>query len=629
MALKIRYVSGLDAGKELSFDDAVQEVRFGRGLKSDVPFPDDLTVVSHEHFGLRKEYGGYKFIINPEKPVFMNGRPLYDDQALPGEAELQLGSPTGPKLKIERVEGHGSNQLKTDILRPQREMAHDLRTTTSRGNRTAVMAATVALLVVLVAGGGYLIAKALRQDVTQTQGQIADTQNVIADVQNQITQIKTDLPAVRAELAKLQETNFDAAGIIAKNKESVYLVEQMDAKGREISTATASVVQLADGTKALATNGHVAAMFEDLATDPALKGGKVIAIQSKAPDYTIVEVTSVRVHPGYKLFGTWANSYRNRAAVAAAQPMSFDIPGYDVALLFVKDSAKLGPALSFAPTEAIDALKAGDPLISIGYPAEGLIGTDQQHPDPTSQTGRVVSMTTFFLESGAAARNQLVQHSVPSAGGASGSAMFNSKGEIVAFLNAGNVAGVMNGARIGNAAMVNYGQRADLMLDVIADKAADSIPDIQAQIDAADKRFSLTPEQQLARIQDKLEGTAKGAENVKRVGEFEGTMSTDVPELGSPKNFVSKFNLLSKAFYVFVITSDDGRPVIGVLAGGDKMAQSPGAAGITWVAINNAAPGELTFIGADYNAATGGAPAATDGKIKVTVYQLPFQDERS
>ena len=92
------------------------EVRFGRGLDAEIQFPEEMTIVSRQHFGLRKEYGGYKFIINREKPVFLNGRPVFDDQDLPKSAEIQLSGPQGPRLKIERLDGYGSNQAKTEVL---------------------------------------------------------------------------------------------------------------------------------------------------------------------------------------------------------------------------------------------------------------------------------------------------------------------------------------------------------------------------------------------------------------------------------------------------------------------------------------------------------------------------------
>ena len=96
MPLKIRYLTGEYAGRDIDIDDEKAEIRFGRGLDADIPFPEEMTLVSHQHFGLRKEYGGYKFIINREKPVFMNGRPIYDDQDLPKSAEIQLSGPDGP-----------------------------------------------------------------------------------------------------------------------------------------------------------------------------------------------------------------------------------------------------------------------------------------------------------------------------------------------------------------------------------------------------------------------------------------------------------------------------------------------------------------------------------------------------
>jgi hypothetical protein len=63
-----------------------------------------------------------------------------------------------------------------------------------------------------------------------------------------------------------------------------------------------------------------------------------------------------------------------------------------------------------------------------------------------------------------------------SAGGASGSPIFNSRGEVVAILSAGNIigqvsvnAGKINVIRAPSAAMVNYAQRVDILADIWPD----------------------------------------------------------------------------------------------------------------------------------------------------------------
>ena len=608
MALKIRYLDGPMAGRELDIGDEKAEIHFGRGVGADIGFPDDLTLVSREHFGLRKEYGGYKFVINPEKPVFMDGRPLYDDQALPKDAEIQLGSLAGPRLKLERIEGRGSNQMKTEVLTPQREMAHDVRATAVKSNRTLGLVAGIAALVLVLGGLGWLIANSLKEDVVAVQGQVKD--------------IQTDLPAVRQELASLSSSNIDVASIVERNKESVYYVQQLYANGDVNKVATATVVQMPDGSKALATNAHVAELFSELETDPALKGGKLIARQSKAPDYTVVEVNGVRVHPGYALFGEWQILYEGRKrALGTAQNQIKDyfIPGYDVALLFVTEPDKLGPPATFASRETIASLRAGDSLVYVGYPSENVAGTDLIHPEPTAETGRITSLTTFFLTPGPIENEQLVQHSVPSSGGASGSAIFNAKGEIVAFHNAGNVTAIpdVNGnvRRIGGGAMVNYGQRADLMLDLMEGKTDAQIPAIKAQIEAADARLKASPDEQLANIMSVMAREAGGADKVVKIGEYDGVMSEAIPEINSPKNMLKAFEVSDAATYVFVLQSEDNRPVQAGVIINRQLTTSNGVAGVSFIGGKLPAQQKLTFVGIDFMAMLHPGETAPDGKV--------------
>ncbi|BCW91032.1 hypothetical protein sos41_42090 [Alphaproteobacteria bacterium SO-S41] len=615
MALKIRYVTGPLAGRELDFDDDKSQIHFGRGIDADVSFPDDLTLVSREHFGLRKEYGGYKFVINPEKPVFMNGRPLYDDQAVPKDAEIQLGSLEGPRLKLERIDGRGSNQAKTEILKPQRELAHDLHATSVKGNRTLGIVAAIAALVLVLGGLGWLITNSLKEDVVAVQGQVKD--------------IQTDLPAVRKELANLSNSNIDAATIIAANKESVYYVQQLDAAGNVVGVATATSVLMPDGTKALATNAHVAEMFTELSTEPKLAGGKLIARQSKGLDHPFVEINAVRVHPGFDRFQEWVFLNDSRQKVmggAANQDWNYYIPAYDVALLFVTEPDKLGPPAKLASRETMAALRAGDGLVYVGYPSEGVAGTNVMMPEPTAETGRITSLTTFFLTPGPVEQEQLVQHSVPSAGGASGSAIFNAKGEIVAFHNAGNMNffkdtdGKVH--RVGSTAMINYAQRADLMLDLMEGKVDAQMPQIEKQFAEADARLALTPEVQLKNIMDAMAHDAGGADKVKKVAEFEGMMAEAIPELNSPKNLIHGLEVPDAAQYVFVVQSDDNRPVQAGVVIDSRLVTSDGIAGVTYYSDKLAAHQQLIFVGSDFHAMLHPDDARPDGKLKVTLYEL-------
>ncbi len=556
MGLVIKFLGQPYPGREVTVDDTKDEVKFGRGIDCDVGFPEDMAIVSRDHFALRRELGGYKFVINREKPVFLNGRPVYDDQDLPKSAEIQLSGPTGPKLRIERTEGGPSNQIKTEILKPQKDLTEVVRDTSTRGNRTLGLVAGIAALVAVLGAGGYFIAKNLQDDVGTLGGDVAT-------IKEQIVSISKDLPEIKAQAAAAAGASpANLAAIIEKNKESVYLVSIQLPSGTRMGGGTASVVQLPDGTKALATNSHVADIMADINSDPRLAGAKLVATQPKGPDYTTLTVTRVQKHPGYDAFNAWQEKYFVKAQTLSAARMEF-VPGFDVALLYVDDQEKLGPPLTYASRAEMENLKAGEQLVLIGYPMEQLKGTDAARPEPTSQTGIITSVTTFFLSRENPKHDLLVQHSVPATGGASGSPMFNTKGEVVAFLNAGNIiiyqtpdGGTM---RQPSGALVNYAQRADMLLDLAEGKAEGLMPDYLASFDKAENDLTKTPEVFIADLVQLFGQEMGDQKNITKVAEVEGTMDTQIPWQENRLGAGAEIEITEPGIYVIAGASLDKR----------------------------------------------------------------------
>src|SRR6185312_2926833 len=111
---------------------------------------------------------------------------------------------------------------------------------------------------------------------------------------------------------------------------------------------------------------------------------------------------------------------------------------------------------------------------------------------PTSQVGIITSVRNFFLtEEGGPA--QLIEHSLPSAGGASGSPIFDAHGQVIALLSGGNNIASKDG-RIPNAALVNFAQRVDLLRELIDDKADGRLDANKAMWAEAVARWSRPPE---------------------------------------------------------------------------------------------------------------------------------------
>lgn len=143
------------------------------------------------------------------------------------------------------------------------------------------------------------------------------------------------------------------------------------------------------------------------------------------------------------------------------------IPGYDVALLSVTSPFLLGPPLPLASAADMEQLNRGSPIAFLGFPMENLVNFDPKKPIFNTQSGIITAITDFFRGASFDNSGDLIQHSLPSTGGASGSPIINSDGRVVALLSAGNYFSVDgNQTRILNAANINFGQRVDLLKDL-------------------------------------------------------------------------------------------------------------------------------------------------------------------
>lgn len=623
MGMVIKFLGQPYPGREITVDDSKEEVKFGRGVDCDVGFPEDMAIVSRSHFALRKELGGYKFVINREKPVFLNGRPVYDDQDLPKSAEIQLSGPTGPKLRLERTDGGPSNQVKTEILKPQKDLVEVVRDTKTSGSRTFSLVLGVLALVVVLGGGGYLIAQNLGSDV-------AGVKTDVAGVKADLASIKTELPQIKQAVASAGSSTANFAAVIEKNKESVYLVSIQLPSGSRESMGTASVVLLPDGRKALATNSHVADLYNEILNDPKMRGSKLVVTQPKGPDYSTVEIISVKKHPGYDAFGEWAYNYAQKAQALSAQSMSF-VPAYDVALLYVEDPNQLGEPLTYASRETMQAMKAGEQLAFIGYPSELLNGTSSMKPEPTSQTGIITSLTTFFLSRDTAEDDLLIQHSAPATGGASGSPMFNTKGEVVGFLNAGNIVMVKNGngdtMRVPSSALVNYAQRADMLLDLAEGKTDGKMDAIRAQMAAAEAEMTKTPEvfeKDMVAYFGQFIGDQAA---VTKTLDTDAEMKTPIEQLGNHNVAIFEVDLKDAGTYLFMTLSPDGRTVQALAAepqpdGSAKMLkEGAGLAPYSFVVVGRDAPGKVLVVAVDLSAKDAASDTRPPGKVRLVVYR--------
>lgn len=247
-----------------------------------------------------------------------------------------------------------------------------------------------------------------------------------------------------------------------KVEKAVALVVAMlvDGKGRVVDRVPIGTAWAFEPTK-LATNAHVVKGLVDIQEAVRKKGGDAIGfVAPNLGNGAATKILGAKIHPRYD---DMSPDLGGRVPAA---------PTYDLGILEVEEP--MPATVTLADEAVLHQLESGTPVAYLGFPMENLQGgnVDPQHPIATMQTGIVQAITDWYLKDGGFERNQLIRHSLPAAGGASGSPIFTADGTVVAVLNAGNVVLVRpdpdsaDTIRIGTGADINFAQRIDLLAGV-------------------------------------------------------------------------------------------------------------------------------------------------------------------
>lgn len=440
LGLRITVLEGalVGAQSEYIFPPSKERIVLGRDpAVCDVVFASQtrLCGVGNEHLALIRSLGRYQIDLNTENLVLLDGSPAFEDQEIADTAELQLGD--GVRVRVDVLDGRLATVIPKRRHR-QRQVGEIARTSHRLVWSVAVVGAVA--LAALAGGLPWLV----------KPGPVPD--------------------AVLARVAR-----------------SVYAVVICSEDGGEWLSGTAWV---GPGPRVF-TNAHVAELFKQL--DP----GETLLIRSSAAPFRDHVVKGVTLHPGFKLFEEITQAVRPsfKTTVRSRQSLGFT-PACDVAVMEVTDIDDLAPPLTVADRRTLSRLERGMPLALVGFSAEGLSPTQVRKPVPLSPGGEIQRMTDFLEEPNTQGANLLIQHSIPSAGGASGSPVVDARGLVVGVHSAGTSVSIVTDAwlddsgtrlpsiqgdrsyatapkvkysteRSPHAALVKYAQRADLVRDFL------------------------------------------------------------------------------------------------------------------------------------------------------------------
>jgi hypothetical protein len=413
----VRHRSGPRAGTEDRLDPKLDRIVFGRRSSCEVAFPPEETLVAREHFALVRKppgpAGHWTIELFGEPFVAVNGIAAEPGQRLEDGATFELGKRGGPSFTVHVEADAASDNLPQTAVQEHDEGA---RVAAAKAGSAAVLARRIALAglaAAIVAGAAAAY--------------FAWLQPAPAGIS----------AAVRAHLLR-----------------AAFLVEAPAGSPE----ATAFPV----GPHILATNAHVGELFVNL------HPGETMLARSPGPQGKTYRVVSASLHPGFEAFKAFVHQDPLRERF-----FDLAVPGYDVALLRVREDLPQDAILRLAPMKELRALAPGAALATAGYPLERVTGSNVQAygATPELRIGTIASMTNFFFLPDDFSYDQLLHHDLPTTGGQSGSPIVDQNGNVVALDSAASFFVAGPNKRIPSAVLINYGQRVDLLEELLAGAA--------------------------------------------------------------------------------------------------------------------------------------------------------------
>jgi hypothetical protein len=441
----IKHLTGPLAGTEQRIPSNLDRIVFGRSIDCEVIYPPDETNVSRHHFALvRKASGDWTADLFGRPFVAINGFPADPGMAISTGSTIELGKRGGPSFQCIVQSDRRIDNLP---LTEAQEKAEGPRLVALRAR---LIAGTARKIAVVGLGVAVLAAAGATFYFRQTISESARLEQAISESLRS-----------KAQAASLQ---FDA-GVRSRLGRSVYLVSLRDAQNREHGQGTAWPIS----AHLLATNAHVAELREKLGE------GETMVVREPGSTGKTYKVVSHTIHPGYKVFEKFIETdpFYLEGFRGKNQYADLNSAAYDVALLQVAEELPADSQLQLAEKDDLKLLSIGEAIATAGYPMEGIAGSPVQviSPSPESHVGSITGLTDFFYLPTDFEHSRLIHHDLPAVGGQSGSPIIGAGGRVIALLNFGNIVLQGSGKRAPSAALINYGQRADLLRDILPGSA--------------------------------------------------------------------------------------------------------------------------------------------------------------
>ncbi|MDJ0976498.1 MAG: serine protease [Planctomycetota bacterium] len=465
MALVVTVSARLRRPRRFVFEDDVKRVVVGRDpAQCQIVFARRVRAVGAEHCAFERILGRYRILLNGVDEVAVDGVPAVDGQELPDRCDVQLGA-RGPRLQIERRAAAGETPAPARSGGLPRVLSLRPVLRHMRMNRLLVLAALV--IGALALGAGYAQGRrAGNREQSRALRTATEMARLEASLETRVRNLRTTLDEAAAGASPRPPALTER---LRTAMSSVYRVVLRDAVGTERAMGTAWVA--APGR--LATNAHVLQSIE------RFEGDAEVYVRGAVPPYRTHRVLAHFAHPGFDAFEALWSGYWPAEGVRLGNLAYVPSAGSacDVGVLTVDVDARLGDPLVLATEQELHAMRPGDVLGTIGFPAETvcLNGSPVQRPVAQVQFGHLTSVTTPFGDRGAPEENTLLQNSCPGAGGSSGSPLLDARGRVVGIVSAGNH-GRSFGGRVPSGVGINYAQRVDLLAELLEGTADRSVP---------------------------------------------------------------------------------------------------------------------------------------------------------